>query len=563
MEERNKSKIQEKMDAYFDESINSNSYRQEQTKERLNMRRQKVFNLLFSKRKDYIQCDVNGPNEIDINSLNCSEDIKKNVNNYLKSGYDIKQWFKYIFSSNKNQIYVALFLLRRYIELQILELEEKKRMLSRNDTELIQKLVDYLLNDDLKISYNSCACLTNLTFFPFHIEKRLYSERNLEICLKFFDIITKDISSYTYKSLKLFLNISTNQDVKVYLMKHNFIEKFYEFISNIINGKINFVNDLAELDTIKFCVRILYQLILVCDLFDKNYIKYFIQFIPYTKLITSKYFVNIDNIAFDEDECLILIYLWQVYTKYYEDNNIITEIIKDNFTQILIKFYKKFKNVDKKINFTHIFCNLSCVESECSKMIINDGLLQLLSEEIEKYQYSNVNLLTYLILTCSNFALGTIGDNKLLLGLGIIYKVMDITIFYIDDKLDLEITSLLFNCLNFLIHNINGLDMESKKQIIIYKNSLIIKIFCKTLKLDLKYFTKSKILHNIILIIKDLNVISEEVNEEKEKEYDMACISNSLVDILNNLYDKKIFDQIMKDLIAEIIQFIKEKEKNI
>ena len=563
MEERNKSKIQEKMDAYFDESINSNSYRQEQTKERLNMRRQKVFNLLFSKRKDYIQCDVNGPNEIDINSLNCSEDIKKNVNNYLKSGYDIKQWFKYIFSSNKNQIYVALFLLRRYIELQILELEEKKRMLSRNDTELIQKLVDYLLNDDLKISYNSCACLTNLTFFPFHIEKRLYSERNLEICLKFFDIITKDISSYTYKSLKLFLNISTNQDVKVYLMKHNFIEKFYEFISNIINGKINFVNDLAELDTIKFCVRILYQLILVCDLFDKNYIKYFIQFIPYTKLITSKYFVNIDNIAFDEDECLILIYLWQVYTKYYEDNNIITEIIKDNFTQILIKFYKKFKNVDKKINFTHIFCNLSCVESECSKMIINDGLLQLLSEEIEKYQYSNVNLLTYLILTCSNFALGTIGDNKLLLGLGIIYKVMDITIFYIDDKLDLEITSLLFNCLNFLIHNINGLDMESKKQIIIYKNSLIIKIFCKTLKLDLKYFTKSKILHNIILIIKDLNVVSEEVNEEKEKEYDMACISNSLVDILNNLYNKKIFDQIMKDLIAEIIQFIKEKEKNI
>ena len=563
MEERNKSKIQEKMDAYFDESINSNSYRQEQTKERLNMRRQKVFNLLFSKRKDYIQCDVNGPNEIDINSLNCSEDIKKNVNNYLKSGYDIKQWFKYIFSSNKNQIYVALFLLRRYIELQILELEEKKRMLSRNDTELIQKLVDYLLNDDLKISYNSCACLTNLTFFPFHIEKRLYSERNLEICLKFFDIISKDISSYTYKSLKLFLNISTNQDVKVYLMKHNFIEKFYEFISNIINGKINFVNDLAELDTIKFCVRILYQLILVCDLFDKNYIKYFIQFIPYTKLITSKYFVNIDNIAFDEDECSIIIYLWQVYTKYYEDNNIITEIIKDNFTQILIKFYKKFKNVDKKINFTHIFCNLSCVESECSKMIINDGLLQLLSEEIEKYQYSNVNLLTYLILTCSNFALGTIGDNKLLLGLGIIYKVMDITIFYIDDKLDLEITSLLFNCLNFLIHNINGLDMESKKQIVIYKNSLIIKIFCKTLKLDLKYFTKSKILHNIILIIKDLNVISEEVNEEKEKEYDMACISNSLVDILNNLYDKKIFDQIMKDLIAEIIQFIKEKEKNI
>ena len=145
MEERNKNKIQEKMDAYFDESINSSSYRQEQIKDRLNMRKQKVFNLLFSKRKDYLQTPVNGRNEIDINSLDCAEDIKKNVNEYLKSGYDIKQWFKYIFSSNKNHIYVALYLLRRYIELQLLELDAKKRMLSRNDTELIQKLVDYLL----------------------------------------------------------------------------------------------------------------------------------------------------------------------------------------------------------------------------------------------------------------------------------------------------------------------------------------------------------------------------------------------------------------------------------
>ena len=69
MEERNKNKIQEKMDAYFDESINSSSYRQEQIKDRLNMRKQKVFNLLFSKRKDYLQTPVNGRNEIDINII--------------------------------------------------------------------------------------------------------------------------------------------------------------------------------------------------------------------------------------------------------------------------------------------------------------------------------------------------------------------------------------------------------------------------------------------------------------------------------------------------------------
>ena len=50
------------------------------------------------------------------------ENIKKDIDNYLKNNYEIKKWFKYIFSSNKNEVYVALFLLNRYIELQIIEL---------------------------------------------------------------------------------------------------------------------------------------------------------------------------------------------------------------------------------------------------------------------------------------------------------------------------------------------------------------------------------------------------------------------------------------------------------
>ena len=261
MEEKSKNKIQEKMNDYFDESINSNNYRSEQTKERLNMRKNKIFNLLFSKRKEGIEGFVNGPNEIDINEINCNESIKKDVTTYLKTEYDIKKWFKYIFSSNKNEIYLALFLLRRYIELQVIELKDNKRMLSRNDTELIQKLCDNLLKDDLKISYNSCACLSNLTFFPEYIEKRIYSEKNLEKILKFFDIITKNISSYTYKSLFLFLNIATNEDVKIYLIKHNFLDFLYNFMKNIINGQIKFVNDISELETIKTCIKILYQLI--------------------------------------------------------------------------------------------------------------------------------------------------------------------------------------------------------------------------------------------------------------------------------------------------------------
>ena len=563
MEEKSKNKIQERMNDYFDESINSNNYRSEQTKERLNMRKNKIFNLLFSKRKEGIEGFVNGPNEIDINEINCNENIKKDVNNYLKTEYDIKKWFKYIFSSNKNEIYLALFLLRRYIELQVIELKDNKRMLSRNDTELIQKLCDNLLKDDLKIAYNSCACLSNLTFFPEYIEKRIYSEKNLEKILKFFDIITKNISSYTYKSLFLFLNIATNENVKIYLVKHNFLESLYDFMKNIINGQIKFVNDISELETIKNCIKILYQLILVCEYIDNNYMNNFVQFIPFLKIMTNKYFVNIDNIAFDEEECTYVIILWKIYTKLNDDNNIIiNEIIKDNFIQVLIQFYKKFKNIEQKLLFTEIFIHFSSIDI-CDKILINDGMLDLLKEEIEKYQYSNVNLLKKLIFCCSNLTLGNIGENKTLIKLGIIYKIMDITIFYVDDKLDDEIIELLKYCLVSLIQNIGGIDREIKKQIIVYKNNLIIKIFCKALKLDLEQFSKNKIIQNIIVLINDLSVISEELDTETEKQYDITCISNSLVEILNNILNKPNLEPIVINTISDILALLKDKEENI
>ena len=563
MEDKNKNKIHEKVDDYFEESINFSNFKSQQTKDKLNLRKNKIFNKLFAKRKENFENNIKDPNEIDINSLNCDESIKKDPNYYVKNNYDIKKWFKYIFSSNKNEIYVSLFLLNRYIELQILELKENKRILSRNDTELIQKIADNLLSDDLKISYTSCAILTNLTLFPIYIEKRIYSERNLEKYLKFFELITKDIASYTYKTLLLFSNIATNDDVKLYLINHNFIQGLFDFIKNILNNQIKFFNDLHELAAMQYCVRIIHQLISVCDLFAPNYMKYFTPFIPYLKIITNKYFVNLDNIAFKEEECSYIILLWNFYANFKdEENKIIREIIKDNFTQVLIKLYKRLKNVNKKISVITIFCYFSRVGDDCDKIIINDGFLALVGEEIEKYQYSNVNLLNYLIYCVSNFSLGTIGENNKLIHLGIIYKIMDISIFYIDDKLDKEVKHLLMSCLHSLTSIIFGIYRDTKKEIITYKNNLIIKIFCKALKLDLKEFANEGMITEIILAINDLNVISEEIDIEKEKEYDKTCIDNSLVEILNNIYNKPNLEDAAKNTILDIIDFIKDKEEN-
>ena len=563
MEDKNKSKINEKVDDYFEESINFSNFKSQQMKDKLNLRKNKIFNKLFNKRKENFENNIKGPHEIDINSLNLDENIKKDIDNYLKNNYEIKKWFKYIFSSNKNEVYVALYLLNRYIELQIIELKIKERLLSRNDTELIQKMADNLLSDDLKISYISCKILTNLTSFPTYIENRIYSEKNLEKYLKFFDRVVKDISLYTPKALILFNNISTNDNVKIYLIKHNFIQGLFDFIKNILNNQIKFFNDLYELETIKYCIRIILHLILICSLIDPNYMKYFTPFIPFLKIITNKYFVNVDNIAFNEKECYDIISLWILFADFDdEEKKIKREIIKDNFTQVLIKFYKKMKNINYKISIAKIFCYLSTIGDDGDKILINDGFLSLLSEEIEKYQYSNVNLLNYLIYCVSNLSLGTIGENNKLIHLGIIYKIMDIAIFYIDDKLDEEVKCLLLGCLNSLTNNIFGIYRDTKKEIITYKNNLIIKIFCKALKLELKEFEKEGIIAKIILAINDLNVISEEIDIEKEKEYDLTCINNSLVEILNNIYNKNNLEDAVKSTITDIIDFIKDKEEN-
>ena len=85
--------------------------------------------------------------------------------------------------------------------------------------------------------------------------------------------------------------------------------------------------------------------------------------------------------------------------------------------------------------------------------------------------------------------------------LGLINHIMEITIFYIDDKLDLELIYLLKYCLICLNNCISGSDQDCKKQIIDYKNCIIIKILSKALKLELKDFIKDKLPEKMIISI--------------------------------------------------------------
>ena len=96
-----------------------------------------------------------------------------------------------------------------------------------------------------------------------------------------------------------------------------------------------------------------------------------------------------------------------------------------------------------------------------------------------------------------------------------------------------------------------------------YKKCIIINIICKALKRDLDPFNKRDLVARIIYAINELNVASEELEEEMEKEYNMLLISNSLEELLNLYHDKKYLKDNCKSMIDDIIQFIKDVENNI
>ena len=562
--EENENKIEKKMKIFLDDEISSSSYQSEQIKEKLNLRKKKIFNILFSKKRDIFKIDnkdtINDSRRIDINSLNCDEEIKKDPIKYIKTKFEIKNWFKFFFSSNKNEIYLSLFLINKYIELQILEIkDETKRKLSRNDTELIQRLCDNLLSDDIKIIYDSCACLTNLGLFPKNIEKRIYSERNLEKILKFFDVLSKNIAILGHEPLLLFSNICVNEEVQLYLVKNSFSKHLYKFIENLLNDNNNALNEELKINIIKNVVFILFRLIELCKI-DDNYFNNFVIFIPFLKIITSNYYNNIDNSFFDENSAFNLITLWKFFSKGRRKSELyISEIIKDGFLHVLINLYYKIKDKKNKNEILDIFINLSSIGDEFDKILINEGILPFYFKEIQRYEFSDIQILNNIIFSCTNLAMGEMGQKEKLLESGIIFKIIDITCFYINDNLDDEIIILLINSLKLISTVVIHLDKQ-KQNLLSYKNCIIITIFCNFLKIDIDPSNKHKLFQRIIYAIHELNVASEELEPKLQEEYNFLLIKNSLDNLLDNYNGRKYIDQNCKYIIEDIKEFIKDKE---
>jgi hypothetical protein len=172
----------------------------------------------------------------------------------------------------------------------------------------------------------------------------------------------------------------------------------------------------------------------------------------------------VDNL--DEKKCNYLIQIWESYVRRSNDTEkIVSEITKYGFFKILALLYYKLKDIELKISMNKVFCDLLSLNDNQNEILINDGIIKFLAQEIERFQFSKVEILKYIIFSCINIAKGTIGQNELLCNSGIIYKIIDITNFYINDNLDKEIRDLLINCIICLCNAINGSAGKTRENI--------------------------------------------------------------------------------------------------
>lgn len=556
---------QDKKVSYFDEKNNRLNYIEEKNKEKIELRKKKLLNIIFIKRKESLKSfmkkkmiEINSKRIIDINQINCEEEIKNDLDKFINTKFEINNWTKYLFSSNKNNIQLSLFLIKRYIELQLIN--KTKRNLSNNNEALIQTLCEFLLNDDVKIIYYACSCLTNLTFFPKNVESLIYTENNLEKISNFFIFLSNNISTLGYECLFLFINISSNINVKKYLIKNVFLTHFYNFINTIINNKK--INDKFNTNVIKYCTNILSSLIRVCQT-DDNYINYFLPFIFLCKIITSN-FTLFDSLNSDENFINDLLIIWKFYSKKRKNNEeLIKEILKNNFLKDLISLYNKLDDIEGKKEIMKIFCDFTSLGEEEDKTLIKDGIINFFSDEINEYQNSDIEILNNVIFSCSNLALGNIGQIETLFISGIIYKIIDIAYFCLKDKMDNERIKLIKNSIIFIINIFDGSLIEIKKDILKYKKCIIILIYCNILKLELELFNKDNLFQKIIVNINDINMLSEELDPDIKKEYVLILINNSFEELLIYYSNKKYLkNESSFEIIENIKDFIK-KEKNI
>ena len=530
-------------------------FRAWQEKDKLTLRKNKIFNKLFTKRKLLTRKEEQNKTKylINISSLSTNQEIISNPELYIKTKFDVQNYFPYLISENILQLKEFLYLIDLYINLQIKEIPTEKRSLSNNNKELIKCLCHYLNHIDKQIAYYSCRILSELGYFNSGIEKLIYSEKNLKEILTFFN---NNNFEFGTDFILLLINCCSNSDVRKFFVDNKIIER----ISFLIN------NNLDELEN-KYYIHLIKLLCTIIKIFyeyEEYHIpqikKWFSPLLSFVKNTLKNNFV--ENPWQMNCETIYYIELLQFYSKLgIEDVKFTKNIVKDDFEQILIEFYYKLDEEENKLEMMKIFVDLLSLDDSINQIFINDGILGLLINEINRIEYKNNKLLYIIFHACSNIACGSLGQVEQLYAQGLLWKAIDIGYYYItQNTFDSDINQVIYDALYTITQAILGCSNEIKAELIIYQEYLIVPLYYLGLK---KYYEKK----NEILfltqmgnaILKLINCGEADLDEEIFDKFKNKFISVGMEELISNILINYMNDKIQYNFNL-ILNFIQEKD---
>ena len=211
MENKIEGKIQKQIKLYNDDVINYSDIVKEREINFYNIRKNRIKNELFNKKKNYFNhCKNNtiNNNDIDIQCLNINSQLKdeKYINEILSSNNfnDIFEYIKEIYNTNNNfnidTIKYGLFLLNeKLLNLKdINAIQDINFLYNNNFKEIIFLLLNYSKNENCKIDFDpiilklTYQILANYCFYcPDNIDiSFLFDKKFLELHLYFIDNIS-------------------------------------------------------------------------------------------------------------------------------------------------------------------------------------------------------------------------------------------------------------------------------------------------------------------------------------------------------------------------------------
>ena len=450
------------------------SYRDWQEKDKLSLRKNQIFDKLFTKRKLFAKQEEQNKGKyiINISSISTNPEIITNAELYIKTKFDIKNWFPYIFSKNIIQIKESLYLIDLYVRLQLDEIQDENRALSRNNYELINCLCQYLNHTDKQIAFYSCRIIANLTYFPYNIEKLIYSEKNLKQILFF---INNNNFGFGYEIICLLINCCANINVAKFFVDNKIIERITFLIETDIN----------ELD-IKYYIYLIRLFNMIIRVFDeyeyneeqiKKWFEPLLNFVKHT--LKNQY---VENTWFQKDHGKYYLNIISFYAHLsINDSKLMKEIIKD-YVNVLIEFYYKLDE-GNRCKMMEIFVDFLSLEDSVNETFIEDGILGMLINEINRIEYKNNKLLKMILFSCANIACGTTGQIEQLFAQGLIWKAIDISYFYLSQNFfNTDIKDVIRRAICTLNESIIGCSNQVKTELIIYQEYLIVSLYYLALK---------------------------------------------------------------------------------